>query len=90
MRKFLHGFLLWHGGVALLILWFIGLLYWMIILPPRPVSHMATPGILVTPAMSAGIADKLMTMEDVLAICDQWEAAQPRKRPGRKPKAESN
>ena len=34
----------------------------------------------VTPAMSAGIADKLLSMEDVVAICDRWESAQPKKR----------
>lgn len=41
----------------------------------------------MTPAMSAGIADKLMDMADLVTIADAWDAAQPRKKPGRKPKA---
>ena len=40
----------------------------------------------VTPAMSAGIAKELMTVEDLVKIADAWEAQQPKKKPGRKPK----
>jgi IS1 family transposase len=42
-----------------------------------------------TPAMSAGIAKELMTVEDLVKIIDAWEAQQPRKKPGRKPKAQA-
>ncbi len=41
----------------------------------------------VTPAMEAGLVDHVMTMEEVVAIADKWESAQPRQKPGRKPKA---
>ena len=44
----------------------------------------------VTPAMEAGLTDKLMSMEDLAEIVAAWDNAQPRKKPGRKPKAESN
>jgi hypothetical protein len=40
----------------------------------------------VTPAMEAGITDRLWTVEDLVREVDAWEAQQPRKRPGRKPK----
>ena len=40
----------------------------------------------VTPAMSAGITSKLMTMEDLVQLADAVDAARPRKKPGRKPK----
>lgn len=40
----------------------------------------------VTPAMEAGIAKSQMTLADVVALADKWEAQQPRKKPGRKPK----
>jgi hypothetical protein len=37
----------------------------------------------VTPAMEAEITDRLWTVADIVA---EWEAEQPRKKPGRKPK----
>lgn len=40
----------------------------------------------VTPAMSAGITDKLMSMEDLVEMIGRWEAWLPRKKAGRKPK----
>lgn len=40
----------------------------------------------VTPAMEAGLAKTQMTLEDVVDLANLWEAAQPRKKPGRKPK----
>ena len=30
----------------------------------------------VTPAMEAGVTDHLWTVEDVIAMVDEWEAAQ--------------
>jgi IS1 family transposase len=44
----------------------------------------------MTPAMAAGVATTLWSMDDLVALVDAWDDAQPRKRPGRKPKAESN
>lgn len=37
--------------------------------------------------MEAGIAKSQMTVADIIALADEYEAAQPRKKPGRKPKA---
>jgi hypothetical protein len=41
----------------------------------------------MTPALAAGVSETLWSMEDVVALVDAFDAAQPRKRPGRKPKA---
>jgi hypothetical protein len=41
----------------------------------------------VTPAMGAGLVDTLWTIGDLVAIVNEWEAKQPRKKVGRKPKA---
>ncbi|MBI2963404.1 MAG: IS1 family transposase, partial [Deltaproteobacteria bacterium] len=40
----------------------------------------------VAPAMEAGVTDRLWTLKDIIAEVDAWEAQQPRKKPGRKPK----
>lgn len=40
----------------------------------------------VTPAMDAGLVEKLWTIADLVAIVNEWEAKQPRKKVGRKPK----
>jgi IS1 family transposase len=40
----------------------------------------------VTPAMSAGIIDRLMSIEDLVQITDEWESRQPHQKVGRKPK----
>jgi len=42
----------------------------------------------MTPAMAAGVADRLMSMEDVAKMVEEFDATLPRKKPGRKPKAE--
>lgn len=40
----------------------------------------------VTPAMEAGVTDRLMTIMDMVAIVEKWEEKQPREKVGRKPK----
>jgi IS1 family transposase len=41
----------------------------------------------MTPAMAAGVCDHLWTIEKIVELVDEWEAAQPHKKVGRKPKA---
>jgi hypothetical protein len=41
----------------------------------------------MSPALAAGVAEKLWSMSDLVALVDAHDAAQPRKRPGRKPQA---
>jgi len=40
----------------------------------------------MSPALAAGVTDTLWSMSDLVALVDAHDAAQPRKRPGRKPK----
>ena len=40
----------------------------------------------MSPALAAGVADRLWTIEDIVAITDEREAQIPRKKVGRKPK----
>jgi IS1 family transposase len=45
----------------------------------------------VTPAMAAGVTEKLWNLSDMVTVLDEWEARQPHAKVGRKPKAkESN
>ena len=37
--------------------------------------------------MAAGVVDRLWDMNDLVAIVDEYDAKQPRQKPGRKPKA---
>jgi IS1 family transposase len=39
----------------------------------------------MTPAMAAGICDQLWTIEKIVELVDEWEAAQPHQKVGRKP-----
>jgi IS1 family transposase len=41
----------------------------------------------VTPAMAAGVVDRLWDMGDMLRVVEDWEAKQPHAKVGRKPKA---
>lgn len=42
----------------------------------------------MTPAMASGVSGSLWSMADLAAMVDEYDAAQPRKKPGRKPKAQ--
>jgi hypothetical protein len=42
----------------------------------------------MTPALAAGVTNTLWGMKELVALVDAFDAAQPRKRPGRKPKAQ--
>jgi hypothetical protein len=39
----------------------------------------------MTPAMAAGVCDQLWTIEKIVELVDEWEAAQPHQKVGRKP-----
>ena len=41
----------------------------------------------MTPALASGVATTLWSMDDLVALIDEWDAAQPRQKPGRKPRA---
>jgi IS1 family transposase len=39
----------------------------------------------MTPAMAAGVCDQLWSIENIVALADEWEARQPHQKVGRKP-----
>ena len=41
----------------------------------------------MTPALAAGVTETLWSMKELVALVDAFNQAQPRKRPGRKPKS---
>ena len=41
----------------------------------------------MTPALAASVSTTLWSMDDLVALIDEWDAVQPRQKPGRKPKA---
>ncbi|HZR84563.1 MAG TPA: IS1 family transposase [Candidatus Binatia bacterium] len=41
----------------------------------------------MTPALAANVTDRLWSMDDLVALVDEHDAARPRQKPGRKPKA---
>ncbi len=42
----------------------------------------------MTPALAAGVVNTLWPMDDLVALVDAHDAAKPRRKPGRKPKAD--
>lgn len=43
----------------------------------------------MTPALASGAATELWSIDDLLAMIDECDQAQPRQKAGRRPKAES-
>ena len=41
----------------------------------------------MTPALAAGVSETLWSTDDLVALVDAHDAAKPRQKPGRKPKA---
>jgi hypothetical protein len=42
----------------------------------------------MTPALAADVTDTLWSRDDLVALVDKHDAARPRQKPGRKPKAQ--